>query len=461
MSGSSAKKWQILQDLVMLTVPPFLIWYVLRNYFVNQDTSSAQNKLAAKRLETILDRREQDDEDNSEDDDPSRDTSHERRAKRRTPRSQDIVLNQYEHSIASGVVHPDDIPVSFADIGGLESIISDLQESVIYPLTMPSIYQHSSALLSAPSGVLLYGPPGCGKTMLAKALAHESGAVFINVHISTLTEKWFGDSNKLVAAVFSLARKLAPSIVFIDEIDTLLGSRRSGDHEASSHMKAEMMTHMDGLTSGEKGTGLPQRVLVLGATNRPHDIDDAILRRMPKRFAIGLPNKVQRRRILELLLRDMKLADPPTVDPDGHNFDMEVLVQGTEGMSGSDIKETCREAAMMPVREAIQRRREGGQPMKGMKPGNMRALRTEDFTANLRSKTDIAEDARLQIEELRQVAKADDGDTDGYVTTDDEESSDAERRPQRRSRKEKARGSKPRDRRKRSDGALNGAVPKS
>ena len=104
---------------------------------------------------------------------------------------------------------------------------------------MPHLYAHSSSLLSAPSGVLLYGPPGCGKTMLAKALAHESGACFINLHISTLTEKWYGDSNKLVNAVFSLARKLQPSIVFIDEIDAVLGQRRSGEHEASGMVKAE------------------------------------------------------------------------------------------------------------------------------------------------------------------------------------------------------------------------------
>jgi ATP-dependent 26S proteasome regulatory subunit len=129
------------------------------------------------------------------------------------------------------------------DIGGLDSIIEELKESVIYPLTMPHLYSHSSSLLSAPSGVLLYGPPGCGKTMLAKALAHESGACFINLHISTLTEKWYGDSNKLVNAVFSLARKLQPSIVFIDEIDAVLGQRRSGEHEASGMVKAEYVSH--------------------------------------------------------------------------------------------------------------------------------------------------------------------------------------------------------------------------
>jgi ATP-dependent 26S proteasome regulatory subunit len=151
----------------------------------------------------------------------------------------DLQLTHYEQVIATELIAPKDISVSFNDIGGLEDIIEELKESVIYPLTMPHLYSHSSSLLSAPSGVLLYGPPGCGKTMLAKALAHESGACFINLHISTLTEKWYGDSNKLVRAVFSLARKLQPTIVFIDEIDAVLGQRRSGEHEASGMVKAE------------------------------------------------------------------------------------------------------------------------------------------------------------------------------------------------------------------------------
>jgi hypothetical protein len=158
---------------------------------------------------------------------------------RHGPRVEDLVLNEYENVVAMEVVAPEDIPVGFDDIGGLEEIIEELKEAIIYPLTMPHLYRHGGSLLSAPSGVLLYGPPGCGKTMLAKAVAHESGASFINLHISTLTEKWYGDSNKLVRAVFSLALKLQPAIIFIDEIDAVLGTRRSGEHEASGMVKAE------------------------------------------------------------------------------------------------------------------------------------------------------------------------------------------------------------------------------
>lgn len=286
------------------------------------------------------------------------------------PRKEELQLNQYEQIILQDLVFPEDIPVSFDDIGGLSNIVEELRESVIYPLTMPGLYAGSSSLLSAPSGVLLYGPPGCGKTMICKALAHESGACFINLHISTLTEKWFGDSNKLASAVFSLARKLSPTIVFIDEIDAVLGTRHSGEHEASGMVKAEFMTHWDGLQSlGPDGK--PQRILVLGATNRINEIDDAILRRMPKRFSVALPNASQRLKILRLVLKDTK------IDPAG--FDMEYVARVMDGMSGSDIKEACRDAAMVPVREMIREQRQSGRRMDQVRAQEVRGLRTEDF----------------------------------------------------------------------------------
>lgn len=274
------------------------------------------------------------------------------------------------------VVSPNEIPVTFDDIGGLDGIIEELTESVIYPLTMPHLYSGHSSLLSAPSGVLLYGPPGCGKTMLAKALARESGACFINLHISTLTEKWYGDSNKLVAAVFSLARKLQPSIVFIDEIDAVLGQRRSGEHEASGMVKAEFMTHWDGLASSTKQAG-NQRICILGATNRIQDIDEAILRRMPKKFPVSLPNSSQRRQIFGITLAETKLDN--TVIDGKPAFDMSALVRASAGMSGSDIKEACRDAAMVPVREHIRNMKKSGENVRGIRSEAVRGLQTEDF----------------------------------------------------------------------------------
>lgn len=208
--------------------------------------------------------------------------------------------------------------------------------------------------------------------MLAKALAHESGACFINLHISTITEKWYGDSNKLVSAVFSLARKLQPTIVFIDEIDAVLGQRRSGEHEASGMVKAEFMTQWDGLASATRaGSRDPQRICILGATNRIQDIDEAILRRMPKKFPVALPNASQRRQIFTLTLRSTKIDAP--------NFDLDYVVRVSAGMSGSDIKEACRDAAMEPMREYIRKITKNGRLRSGVDPNDVRGLQTEDF----------------------------------------------------------------------------------
>ncbi|KAG7129701.1 Protein MSP1 like protein [Verticillium longisporum] len=276
---------------------------------------------------------------------------------RRGPGPEDLVLNEYENMVALEMVAPEDIPVGFNDIGGLEDIIEEVKESVIYPLTMPHLYAHAAPLLSAPSGVLFYGSPGCGKTMLAKAVARESGASFINLHISTMTEKWYGDSNKIVRAVFSLARKMQPAIIFIDEIDAVLGTRRSGEHEASGMVKAG----------------------VHDTLGRSHvcqcDIDEAILRRMPKKFSVPLPGKEQRQRILQLILRDTKR--------DAEHFDIDYLANVTAGMSGSDIKEACRDAAMAPVREYMREHRASGRAASSVNPAHFRGVRTEDFFGRL------------------------------------------------------------------------------
>ncbi|KAJ2860472.1 mitochondrial dynamin GTPase Msp1 [Coemansia erecta] len=250
-----------------------------------------------------------------------------------------LKLSTYESTIMSEVILPEDVAVDFMQIGGLDEIIQDLNESVIYPLNHPELFTSSSGLLGSPKGILLYGPPGCGKTMMAKALAKESGAVFINIHLSTLQDKWFGESNRLIRAVFSLAEKLQPAIIFIDEIDAFLRTRATTEHEVSSTMKAEFMTLWDGLTSAEGS-----RVVVLGATNRPNDIDSAILRRMPKRLYIKPPGPEQRRQILQIMLESADLEQ---------GFAFEKLVSATNGMSGSDLKEMCRNAAIKPLREYI------------------------------------------------------------------------------------------------------------
>ncbi|MCJ1237615.1 hypothetical protein MMC14_005602 [Varicellaria rhodocarpa] len=386
MTTPQARKFGFLQDIILVAAANISLYYIVR-YALSKFEPDDKKELEKKKSAAAAVLRRLD-----EQQDGDRDERIEK------PRKEDLTLNQYEQMIAMEVVAPEDIPVSFNDIGGFESIIEELKESIIYPLTMPHLYSHTSSLLSAPSGVLLYGPPGCGKTMLAKALAHESGASFINLHISTLTEKWYGDSNKIVNAVFSLARKLQPSIVFIDEIDAVLGTRRSGEHEASGMVKAEFMTHWDGLTSRDEH-GESQQILILGATNRIQDIDEAILRRMPKKFPISLPSATQRLRILGLILRDTKI--------DKERFDLEYLVRVTEGMSGSDIKESCRDAAMLPVREFIRTKSSQGMRMDRVDPREVRGLRTSDFFGNSEANQMLCRNAgtrKVDVEEELQEA---------------------------------------------------------
>ncbi|EJT43345.1 MSP1-like protein [Saccharomyces kudriavzevii IFO 1802] len=291
---------------------------------------------------------------------------------KRSPALAEVTLDSYERTILSSIVTPEEINITFQDIGGLDPLISDLHESVIYPLMMPEVYSNSP-LLQAPSGVLLYGPPGCGKTMLAKALAKESGANFISIRMSSIMDKWYGESNKIVDAMFSLANKLQPCIIFIDEIDSFLRERSSTDHEVTATLKAEFMTLWDGLLSNG-------RVMIIGATNRINDIDDAFLRRLPKRFLVSLPGSDQRYKILGVLLKDTKL--------DEDDFDLQVIADNTKGFSGSDLKELCREAALDAAKEYIKQKRQlidsGKIDASDNSSLKIRPLKTKDFARKLR-----------------------------------------------------------------------------
>lgn len=150
------------------------------------------------------------------------------------------------------------------------------------PLRRPDLFK--GGLLKPCRGILLFGPPGTGKTMLAKAIANEAQASFINVSMSTITSKWFGEDEKNVRALFTLAAKVSPTIIFVDEVDSMLGQRnRAGEHEAMRKIKNEFMTHWDGLLSRPD-----QKILVLAATNRPFDLDEAIIRRFERRSVFSL-----------------------------------------------------------------------------------------------------------------------------------------------------------------------------
>ncbi|XP_034474729.1 ATPase family AAA domain-containing protein 1 [Drosophila innubila] len=244
-------------------------------------------------------------------------------------------FNSYELMIASHLVAPMDIEVSWADIAGLDAIVQELRESVVLPVRHSDLFQHSQ-LWKPPKGVLLYGPPGCGKTLIAKAIAKEACMRFINLDVAVLTDKWYGESQKLAAAVFTLAHKLQPCIIFIDEIESFLRVRATGDHEATAMMKTQFMILWDGLISNSSCS-----VLVLGATNRPQDLDKAILRRMPAQFHIGPPLERQRLAILQLILRHEHLNS---------SVDLKRLASLTSGYSGSDLRELCRQASIYRVR---------------------------------------------------------------------------------------------------------------
>lgn len=267
--------------------------------------------------------------------------------------------------------------VRWDDVAGLKFAKKTLQEAVVLPTTRPDIFH---GLRSPPKGLLLFGPPGTGKTLLAKAVATESGATFFNISASALTSKWMGEGEKLVRAMFSLARKAQPSVIFIDEIDSMLSARASGEHEASRRLKTEFLVQLDGAATAQD-----DRVVVMGATNRPMELDDAVLRRLAKRIYIPLPEEPTR----EALLQHQLTSVPCELS----RSDLRDIVRRTEGYSGSDLAALCREAAMEPVREL-------GDRLMTVGAADVRPVRKEDFIAALRViRPSVATGTLREIEE--------------------------------------------------------------
>jgi fidgetin-like protein 1 len=222
------------------------------------------------------------------------------------------------------------------DIAGLTFAKKCVKEAVIYPMLRPDIF---TGLRGPPKGMLLYGPPGTGKTVLAKAIATEAGgAKFFSISASSLMSKWVGEGEKMVRALFGVARSLQPSIIFIDEIDSLLTQRSEGDQESSRRVKTEFLVQMDGAA-----TSRDDRVLVIGATNRPAELDEAARRRMVKRLYIPLPDDDARGYLVRRLLRQQHH------DLDDGSF--AAVVELTQGYSGSDLYALCAEASLGPVRD--------------------------------------------------------------------------------------------------------------
>uniref|UniRef100_A0A673KU72 Outer mitochondrial transmembrane helix translocase n=1 Tax=Sinocyclocheilus rhinocerous TaxID=307959 RepID=A0A673KU72_9TELE len=232
-----------------------------------------------------------------------------------------VKLSEYEMNIAAHLVDPLTMQITWHYIAGLDEVITELRDNVIFPVQNRDLFK-GSRLLQPPKGVLLYGPPGCGKTLIAKATAKEAGFLGDVLH---LVHKWY-----IIGYITS---------VHLYVLDSFLRSRSSSDHEATAMMKAQFMSLWDGLD-----TDYNCQVIIMGATNRPQDLDSAILRRMPTRFHINQPNIKQRKDILKLILENENVECA---------VDFGEIAKQTDGFSGSDLREMCRDAALLCVREFV------------------------------------------------------------------------------------------------------------
>ena len=225
--------------------------------------------------------------------------------------------------------------VKFNDIIGMKEMKRILYEIIVVPTIRPDLF---TGIRKPQRGILLFGPPGTGKTMIAKAIASECNSTFFNISASSLTSKWVGESEKTVKSLFKLAYKKVPSIIFIDEIDSILSKRSENENEATKRLKTEFLIQFDGL-----GSNTNARLLVIAATNRPMDLDEALLRRLPKRVYCGPLDEEGRFEFIKKVINrvETKLTDK----------DIKEVAKMTNGYSNSDLKELCKEAAFQPVRE--------------------------------------------------------------------------------------------------------------
>ena len=245
-----------------------------------------------------------------------------------------IVTNDLRDKILSEIVEskPD---VKFDDVVGLQEAKQILKEIIIIPNLRPDLF---TGLRSPPRGLLLFGPPGTGKTMIAKAVATECKCTFFSISASSLTSKYLGESEKLVRALFQLAYEMQPSVVFIDEVESILSKRKEGENDAMKRLKTEFLIQFDGVGSSEEN-----RVLIIGATNRPFDLDPAVIRRLPKRVYVGPFNDEEKKGFIKKIITQNKcnITDEQFLQ----------IAKMCNNYSNSDLKELCREAAYEPLRE--------------------------------------------------------------------------------------------------------------
>jgi transitional endoplasmic reticulum ATPase len=268
--------------------------------------------------------------------------------------------------------------VKWEDVGGLEDVKAELAEAVEWPLKHPEIFDALET--EPPRGILLFGPPGTGKTLLAKAVANESESNFISVKGPELLSKWVGESERGVRQVFRKARQAAPSIIFFDEIDALMPKR--GSYIGSSHVTesvvSQILTELDGL---EELTN----VVVLGATNRPDMLDDALLRpgRLDRMIYVPPPDPEGRKKIFEVYLRNRKIL--------ANDVNIDELVEETEGYVGADIEALVREAKISAMREFIAKTAQESEEKRRQLVGNVMVTKKhfEDALSRVRGSLDI------------------------------------------------------------------------
>jgi len=253
-------------------------------------------------------------------------------------------LNKFENRILKECfVFPSDIKTTFKSIGGLKKTKVIMNELITLPLMRPELFR-TGILKETTTGILLFGPPGTGKTLTARAVASQCGANFLNIQMSNVQSKWVGENEKNVKAIFSLARKLSPCVLFIDEIDALLQTRKG---EFTPHYMVntlnEFMQEWDGLNSKNDG------VIVIGATNRPFDLDEAVLRRLPRRIFVSLPDSEAREEILDILLKEEVVGQ----SKEERKEILTYVASKTNQWSGSDLKNLCIATVMNAIKQQI------------------------------------------------------------------------------------------------------------
>lgn len=260
------------------------------------------------------------------------------------------ILERVRNEILEG-----NVELTWDDIVGLKDVKKAINEIVLWPMMRPDIF---TGLRGPPKGLLLFGPPGTGKTMIGKCIASQCKATFFSISASSLTSKWVGEGEKMVRALFYLARKMSPSVIFIDEIDSLLSQRSENENEGSRRIKTEFLVQFDGAAVSDA-----DRILVVGATNRPQEIDEAARRRLVKRIYVPLPDASNRM----LMVKNLIANYPNNID----DANLMRIGELTDGYSGSDMFNLSREATLEPLREI--------EDINTFQAGDMRNIELRDF----------------------------------------------------------------------------------